>query len=91
MPLIAYARISTTDQNLELQLDALKEAGRRRIFEETASGAAKTRPQLNEALDFLRPGDTLVVWKLDRLARSLPALISIVELLNTKGCGFPDR
>ena len=71
MHLIGYARVSTSDQNLELQLDALKGAGCRRVFEETASGANKARPQLRDALDFLRPCDTLVVWKLDRLARSL--------------------
>ena len=79
MHLIGYARVSTSDQNLELQLDALKEAGCRRVFEETASGANKARPQLRDALDFLRPGDTLVVWKLDRLARSLQQLIEVIE------------
>ena len=88
MHLIGYARVSTTDQNLELQLDALTESGCRRVFEETASGANKARPQLKGALDFLRPGDTLVVWKLDRLARSLQQLIEAIELLNTRGCGF---
>ena len=88
MHLIGYARVSTSDQNLELQLDALKEAGCRRVFEETASGANKARPQLRDALDFLRPGDTLVVWKLDRLARSLQQLIEVVEQLHKRGCGF---
>src|SRR3954466_14290904 len=88
MHLIGYARVSTADQNLELQLDALKEAGCRRVFEETASGANKIRPQLRDALDFLQPGDTLVVWKLDRLARSVQQLIEIIEQLHQRGCGF---
>ncbi len=88
MHLIGYARVSTSDQNLELQLDALKEAGCRRVFEETASGTNKARPQLLAALDFLRPGDTLVVWKLDRLARSVQQLIEIIEQLHKRGCGF---
>jgi DNA invertase Pin-like site-specific DNA recombinase len=88
MHLIGYARVSTSDQNLELQLDALKEAGCRRVFEETASGANKARPQLRDALDFLQPGDTLVVWKLDRLARSLQQLIEVIEQLHKRGCGF---
>src|SRR5438552_335020 len=88
MHLIGYARVSTSEQNLELQLDALKEAGCRRVFEETISGAAKARTQLRNALDFLRPGDTLVVWKLDRLARSLPQLIETIEQLHKKGRGF---
>ena len=88
MHLIGYARVSTSDQNLELQLDALKEAGCRRVFEETASGANTARPQLRDALEFLRPGDTLVVWKLDRLARSVQHLIEIIEQLHKRGCGF---
>ena len=88
MHLIGYARVSTTVQHVNLQLDALKEAGCRRVFEETASGANKARPQLRDALDFLRPGDTLVVWKLDRLARSVQHLIEIIEQLHKRGCGF---
>src|SRR5689334_2244377 len=88
MHLIGYARVSTSEQNLGLQLDALKEAGCRRVFEETASGGAKARPRLREALEFLRPGDTLVVWKLDRLARSLQQLIETIEELHKRGCGF---
>lgn len=88
MHLIGYARVSTNDQNLELQLDALKQAGCRRVFEETASGARRDRVQLRDALDFMRPGDTLVVWKLDRLARSLQRLIEVIEELNKRGCGF---
>lgn len=88
MHLIGYARVSTSDQNLGLQLDALKQAGCRRVFEETASGGNKARPQLADALDFLQPGDTLVVWKLDRLARSLRQLIEVIEQLHKCGCGF---
>ena len=83
--LIGYARVSTTDQDLELQRRALKEAGCERIFEEKASGAQRDRPQLMAALDFMRKGDTLVVWKLDRLARSLKQLIETVELFDERG------
>jgi DNA invertase Pin-like site-specific DNA recombinase len=85
---VGYARVSTADQSVDLQLDALKEAGCRRIFEESASGANKNRPQLREAIQFLQPGDTLVVWKLDRLARSLSQLIGTVEELHKKRCGL---
>jgi DNA invertase Pin-like site-specific DNA recombinase len=67
--LIGYARVSTRDQNHELQNDALCEVGCEKIFTETASGAKSDRPQLQAAIDYLRQGDTLVVWKLDRLAR----------------------
>jgi DNA invertase Pin-like site-specific DNA recombinase len=88
MFLIGYARVSTEDQNLNLQLDALKEAGCRRVFEETASGAMKQRAQLEEAIKFLKQGDTLVVWKLDRLARSLSHLIETVERLHEMGSGL---
>ena len=88
MYFIGYARVSTSDQNLELQLDALKQVGCRRVFEETASGATRARPQLQQALEFLQPGDTLVVWKLDRLARSLQQLIEVIAQLHTRGCGF---
>jgi len=83
-----YARVSTTDQNLDLQLDALREAGCGKVFEETASGASKARPQLKDALDFLQKGDTLVVWKLDRLARSLSQLIETIDKIQDRGCGF---
>lgn len=88
MSLIGYARVSTVDQTPDLQLDALRSAGVSRIFVETASGAKADRPQLKAALDYIRPGDTLVVWKLDRLARSITQLISTVELLDRHGCGF---
>jgi len=85
---IGYARVSTAEQNLTLQTDALKAAGCERIFEETASGGKADRPGLEQALDFMRPGDTLVVWKLDRLARSMRQLIDTVALLQSKGIGF---
>jgi DNA invertase Pin-like site-specific DNA recombinase len=77
--LIGYARVSTQDQAPTLQLDALKQAGCEKVFTEKASGAQRDRPQLTAALDYMRPGDTLVVWKLDRLARSLRQLIDTVE------------
>lgn len=85
---IGYARVSTSDQNLDLQNKALKEAGCERIFEDVASGARSERPGLNEALNFMRPGDILVVWKLDRLGRSLKHLIDIVNDLKKKEIGF---
>ena len=71
---IGYARVSTADQTLELQLASLKEAGCQRIFREKVSGAHRQRPELQGMLDQLRAGDTVVVWKLDRLARSIRAL-----------------
>jgi DNA invertase Pin-like site-specific DNA recombinase len=86
--LVGYARVSTDEQNPNLQIDALSAMGARRIFEETASGASRDRPQLKAALDFLRPGDTLVVWKLDRLARSLVQLIDTIDELHKRQCGF---
>lgn len=85
---IGYARVSTAEQNLTLQTDALSAVGCERIFVETASGAQRDRPELQRALDYMRPGDTLVVWKLDRLARSMRQLIDTVELLQSKGMGF---
>lgn len=85
---IGYARVSTTEQNVTLQTDALETAGCERIFVETASGAQRDRPELLKALDYMRSGDTLVVWKLDRLARSMRQLIDTVELLQSKGMGF---
>ena len=81
--LVGYARVSTQEQDLALQLDALRNAGCERIFEEKASGAQRERPELQAALGYMRPGDTLVVWKLDRLARSLKQLIETVEALGT--------
>lgn len=86
--LIGYARVSTQDQKPELQLDALKAVDCERVFTEKASGAQRDRPQLTAALDYMRPGDTLVVWKLDRLARSLKQLIETVETLERRGIGL---
>jgi DNA invertase Pin-like site-specific DNA recombinase len=86
--LVGYARISTTDQNLDLQKDALLAAECERIFTDTASGAKTQRPGLTEALQHCRPGDTLVVWKLDRLGRSLPHLVETVRDLVARGVGF---
>lgn len=86
--LVGYARVSTRDQNYELQLDALEAAGCSKIFEEKLSGAQRDRPELKAALDYVRPGDTLVVWKLDRLARSLKQLIETVETLSEREIGF---
>ncbi|MFP1631956.1 recombinase family protein [Zhengella sp. ZM62] len=85
---VGYARVSTQDQNPQLQLDALEAIGCEKIFQETASGAQRDRPQLVAAIDYMRKGDTLVVWKLDRLARSLKQLIETVELLEDRGVGF---
>jgi DNA invertase Pin-like site-specific DNA recombinase len=86
--LIGYARVSTVDQDLALQRDALRQAGCERIFEEAASGAKENRPELAKALDHMRKGDTLVVWKLDRLARSMKQLIETVGALEAAGVKF---
>jgi DNA invertase Pin-like site-specific DNA recombinase len=86
--LLGYARVSTQDQKPELQLDALRLAGCEKLFTEKASGAQRERPQLQAALDYMRQGDALVVWKLDRLARSLKQLIETVEELEQRGIGF---
>jgi DNA invertase Pin-like site-specific DNA recombinase len=85
---IGYARVSTQEQTLDLQKDALLKAGCDRVFEDTMSGAKAERPGLQEALDFIREGDVLVVWKLDRLGRSLKNLIELVTDLDTRGIGF---
>ena len=77
--LLGYARVSTVDQNLALQRNALTEAGCTKIFTEQMSGAVTDRPALHDALEFARSGDTLIVWKLDRLARSMKQLIETVE------------
>ncbi len=84
---IGYARVSTQDQNLALQLDALQKVGCERIFEEKVS-SRKERPELDRTLDHLRKGDSLVVWKLDRLGRSLKELIKIVESLQEREIAF---
>lgn len=88
--LIGYARVSTRDQELQLQLDALEKAGcsQNNIFVDTASGARTERPGLDKALTLLKPGDTLLVWRLDRLGRSMPHLVSLIEDLRIKGIGF---
>ena len=85
---IGYARVSTDDQNLDLQRDALAAAGCERLFTDTASGAKASRPGLAEALAFARPGDVLTVWRLDRLGRSLSELVRMVGELQTAGIGF---
>lgn len=86
--LIGYARVSTADQNLTLQRDALKAAGCDRIFEDKVSGSRAERVGLAQAMDMLRPGDTLVVWKLDRLGRSVGRLVETVEKLEKQGIDF---
>ena len=85
---VGYARVSTVDQNLDLQQDALLAVKCERIFTDTASGAKAQRPGLTEALQCCRPGDTLVVWKLDRLGRSLPHLVETVRDLIAREVGF---
>lgn len=85
---VGYARVSTQDQNLSLQLDALAAAGCKKVFEDRASGALADRAGLQAALDYVRDGEVLVVWKLDRLGRSLPHLIETVTALAKRGVGF---
>ncbi len=86
--LIGYARISTHDQTLHLQQDALEKAGCSKIFTDTASGAHAERAGLHEAIQYVRAGDTLVVWRLDRLGRSLTHLITTITTLQERGIGF---
>lgn len=85
---IGYARASTDDQNLDLQRDALTEAGCTRIYEEKISGAKVSRPELDNLIKALRPGDTVVVWQLSRLGRSLPHLIKLVSEFDQMGVAF---
>jgi DNA invertase Pin-like site-specific DNA recombinase len=85
---IGYARVSTQDQNLDLQLRALKKAGCRKIFQEKASGASRARPEFQRLLDQLREGDVVVVWKLDRLARSTRDLLDTMEIIRDAGARF---
>jgi DNA invertase Pin-like site-specific DNA recombinase len=82
--LVGYARVSTLDQNPQLQIDALKQAGCERLYVERASGAHRDRPELKAALEYMRPGDTLVVWRLSRLARSLKQIIETAHDLEQK-------
>ena len=85
---VGYARVSTHDQHLALQLDALRKAGCRQVYEEIISGARAERPVLQQALAHLRAGDVLMIWKLDRLGRSLRHLIEVVSDLAQRGIGF---
>jgi DNA invertase Pin-like site-specific DNA recombinase len=86
--LIGYARVSTQEQNLDLQRDALESASCERIYSDQVSGSTERRQELETALDVLREGDTLVVWRLDRLGRSLKHLIELVGELEERGIGF---
>ena len=86
--LIGYARVSTLDQHLDLQIDALSKAGCSRLFEDKMSGSRAERPGLTKALEMLREGDTLVVWKLDRLGRSVKHLVDLVGQLHQQGVQF---
>ncbi len=86
--LIGYARVSTQDQNLELQVEALNKAGCKKVFEDKISGSRAERPGLVKAQEALREGDTLVVWKLDRLGRSVKHLVDMVEKLHKQGIQF---
>src|ERR1700731_2815530 len=85
---IGYARVSTLDQNLDLQLQALKATGCRRIFQEKISGSNRNRPEFRRMLDHLREGDIIVVWKLDRLARSTRDLLDTMETIREAGGRF---
>lgn len=86
--LIGYARVSTDDQNPELQINALHNAGCEKIHTDKISGAKKERPELDACFAGLKRGDTLVVWKLDRLGRSLPHLVTLLENLKSRGIHF---
>jgi DNA invertase Pin-like site-specific DNA recombinase len=89
MAIIGYARVSTADQNPQLQLDALKGAGVARIFtDHGVSGSTVSRPQLDACLDHLREGDVLTVWKLDRLGRNTQHVLAVVDELTSRGIGF---
>lgn len=85
---VGYARVSKYEQNLALQMDALEEAGCEKLFHDQVSGAKTQRPGFDEALAYLREGDILVVWRLDRLGRSLPHLIETINVLEGRGIGF---
>ncbi len=85
---VGYARVSTPDQSFDLQRDALEQSGCDKTFQEIASGAKTGRPVLTATLDYMRAGDTLVVWRLDRLGRSLGQLIALVNTLHARDIGF---
>ena len=85
---IGYARVSTKDQDFSLQLDALKKAGCTKIFQEKITGAKKDRPELQKLIEQVREGDTIVIWKLDRLGRSLKDLVELVNDFQDKGAGL---
>lgn len=85
---IGYARVSTDGQSLDLQLDALEAAGCTKVFRDVMSGSRSDRPELEQALDYLRPGDKFVVWRLDRLGRSVKHLIEVVNDLQERGVGL---
>jgi DNA invertase Pin-like site-specific DNA recombinase len=86
---IGYARVSTSDQNMALQLDALRDAGVDRVFrDQGVSGTVSSRPGLDACLDHLREGDVLTVWKLDRVARSTRHVLDLIDELNARGVGF---
>lgn len=86
--LIGYARVSTQDQNLDLQIEALAKAGCKKVFDDKISGSRAERPGLAKAMEMLRDGDTLVVWKLDRLGRSVKNLVDLVGELHKQGVQF---
>lgn len=86
--IFGYARVSTQDQNLHLQVDALKQYGAERIYEEKMTGTKRERPQLDTMLGQLRPDDTVVVWKLDRIGRSFKHLVELVNLFKENGIHF---
>jgi len=88
MTSVGYARVSTGDQDTALQRDALRKAGCEKVFEDKASGAGSDRPGLAEAVRYVREGDTLTVWKLDRLGRSMKHLIEIITELEARGVAF---
>src|SRR5260221_2481102 len=85
---VGYMRVSTEDQQLDLQLDAMQEANCEKVFQDVMSGAKTDRPGLKEALNYVREGDILVVWKLDRLGRSLPHLIEVITQLDARRVGL---
>jgi DNA invertase Pin-like site-specific DNA recombinase len=89
LAIIGYARVSTTDQNPQLQLDALREAGAVRVFNDHGvSGSTAARPGLDSCLDHLREGDVLTVWKLDRLGRNTQHVLAVIDELTSRGIGF---